>query len=148
VTEEQLWVGRELQNGLLFGLPVVLDTNREDIVVGDKVLLKYQGKDIAVVEISDKWQPNKPLEALKCYGTSSLEHPAVQMISMERGAYYMGTARPARPARALMPVFGRCRTRPAAVAHALVPVLGIATFTCSCCTCPRGCLAAHSPAIP
>lgn len=79
-----------MQNGLLFGLPVVLDTDREDIVPGDKVLLKYGGKDIAVVEISSKWQPNKPVEALKCYGTTSIEHPAVQMITMERGKYYMG----------------------------------------------------------
>ncbi len=78
------------QNGLLFGLPVVLDTDREDVKVGDKILLKYQGKDIATVEISSKWAPNKPIEALKCYGTTSIEHPAVQMISMERGKYYMG----------------------------------------------------------
>jgi hypothetical protein len=30
------------------------------------------------------------LEAKLCYGTSSLEHPGVQMISMERGRYYLG----------------------------------------------------------
>ena len=120
-----------LPNGLLFGLPIVLDTNREDIAVGDKVrahtgtgrlggraeahtsqqqpwakphtltallplspppqvLVQYQGQDLAVVTISDKWVPNKPLECLKCYGTSSLEHPAVQMVAMERGKYYLG----------------------------------------------------------
>ena len=32
-----------------------------------------------------RWVPNKPLECLKVYGTSSLEHPAVQMVAMERG---------------------------------------------------------------
>ena len=37
-----------------------------------------------------RWQPNKALEAKKCYGTSSLEHPGVQMISMERGKWYIG----------------------------------------------------------
>ena len=79
-----------LQNGLLWGLPIVMDTDSEDIGVGDTVLLKYQGQDIATFEISTKWRPNKPLEALKCYGTSSIEHPAVQMISMERGKYYLG----------------------------------------------------------
>ncbi len=79
-----------VQNGLLWGLPIVMDTSSEDIGVGDTVLLKYQGQDIATFEISSKWRPNKPLEALKCYGTSSLEHPAVQMISMERGKYYLG----------------------------------------------------------
>ena len=31
-------------SGLLFGLPVVLDTDREDLVVGDRVLLTHQGQ--------------------------------------------------------------------------------------------------------
>jgi hypothetical protein len=29
-------------------------------------------------------------EASKVYGVTTLEHPAVQMISMERGKYYLG----------------------------------------------------------
>ncbi|KAI3434657.1 hypothetical protein D9Q98_002721 [Chlorella vulgaris] len=81
-----------LANGLLFGLPVVLDTDSEDIVVGDRVLLTYQGQNLAVFSVESKWRPNKPLEAKNCYGTTSIEHPAVQMISMERGKYYMGGA--------------------------------------------------------
>lgn len=40
--------------------------------------------------VDSKWVPDKPLECLKCYGTSKLEHPAVQMVSMERGKYYIG----------------------------------------------------------
>jgi len=79
-----------LTNGLLFGLPIVLDTDSEDIYPGDKVLLTYQGVPLAAVTIDSKWVPNKALEALKAYGTSSLEHPAVQMVAMERGKYYMG----------------------------------------------------------
>ncbi len=59
-------------------------------MVGDKVLLTYQGQNIGTVTIDSKWTPNKPLECLKCYGTSSLEHPAVQMVAMERGKYYIG----------------------------------------------------------
>eukprot|EP00775_Hariotina_reticulata_P001918 gene1918-2250_t len=79
-----------LTNGLLFGLPIVLDTDSDDIQPGDRVLLTYQGKALAAVDIDSKWTPNKALECLKCYGTSSLEHPAVQMVAMERGKYYMG----------------------------------------------------------
>ena len=79
-----------MQNGLLFGLPVVFDTQSEKIKPGDKVLLTYQGQNIATLTVDSKWMPNKPVEALKCYGTSSIEHPAVQMISMERGKYYIG----------------------------------------------------------
>lgn len=36
------------------------------------------GEDLAVLTVEDKYIPNKPLEALNCYGTSSLEHPGVQ----------------------------------------------------------------------
>jgi len=87
---ESVVANMRLTNGLLFGIPVVLDTDRDDIVVGDKVLVTYQGQNIAVVSIESKWTPNKPLECLKVYGTSSLEHPAVQMVAMERGKYYLG----------------------------------------------------------
>ena len=63
-------------SNLLFGMPIVLDTACEDTKVGDKVLLKYQGKDVAVITVESKWKPDKPLEAKMCYGTSSIEHPA------------------------------------------------------------------------
>lgn len=36
--------GHRLTNGLLFGLPVVLDTDSEDVAVGDRVLLTYNGE--------------------------------------------------------------------------------------------------------
>jgi len=77
-------------DGTIFGLPIVMDTDSEEIVVGTKILMKYEGKDLAVMTVDSKWTPNKPLECLKCYGTSKLEHPAVQMVSMERGKYYIG----------------------------------------------------------
>ncbi|GFR40886.1 hypothetical protein Agub_g1538, partial [Astrephomene gubernaculifera] len=79
-----------MTNGLLFGLPIILDTDSEDVAPGDNVVLSYQGQDLAVMTVTSKWVPNKPLECLKCYGTSSLEHPAVQMVAMERGKYYLG----------------------------------------------------------
>jgi sulfate adenylyltransferase len=40
--------------------------------------------------VDSKWAPNKPKEAKHCYGTTSIEHPGVSMISMERGKYYLG----------------------------------------------------------
>lgn len=79
-----------LPNGLLFGLPVVFDTDSETIQPGASILLKQGDRNIAVFDVTAKYTPNKPLEALKCYGTSSLEHPGVQMIAMERGKYYLG----------------------------------------------------------
>ncbi len=76
--------------GFLFGLPIVLDTNNEDIEEGKKVLLTFKGQKLAVLEVESKWEPDKKIEAKYCYGTSSLDHPAVTMIFHERGKYYLG----------------------------------------------------------
>tara|TARA_B100000900_G_scaffold340152_1_gene302871 strand:+ start:1099 stop:2274 length:1176 start_codon:yes stop_codon:yes gene_type:complete len=77
-------------NGLLFGLPIVLDTNNNDINEGKKILLTYKGQKLAVLVVESKWEPDKNREAKLCYGTSSLDHPAVKMIFHERGQYYLG----------------------------------------------------------
>ena len=77
-------------SGLLFGLPIVMDTDREDIAVGQKLLLAYRGQELAVMTVESKLEPDKAREAVGCYGTSSLEHPAVKMIATERGRFYLG----------------------------------------------------------
>ena len=82
--------GHRLAAGQLFGLPIVMDTDRDDVVVGDKLLLTYKGQDLAVLEVEEKWEPNKVAEAKGCYGTTSIEHPAVRMITMERKRFYLG----------------------------------------------------------
>ena len=82
--------GHRTTSGYLFGLPIVMDTDREDVAVGDKVLLTYKGQDLAVLTVEDKWEPDKVVEAKGCYGTTSIEHPAVRMITMERKRFYLG----------------------------------------------------------
>ena len=82
--------GHRTSAGHVFGLPIVMDTDRDDVVVGDKLLLTYKGQELALLEVEDKWEPNKVVEAQGCYGTTSLEHPAVRMIAMERKCFYLG----------------------------------------------------------
>ncbi|MDA9728814.1 sulfate adenylyltransferase [Prochlorococcus sp. AH-736-N17] len=77
-------------NGLLFGLPIVFDSNNEKVKAGEIILLTYKKQKIAVLEVSSKWEPDKSLEAELCYGTNSLDHPAVKMIFNERGRFYIG----------------------------------------------------------
>jgi len=79
-----------LPDGTIFGLPVVFDTNDENLMPGTTILLKQGDLPIATVELTDKYKPNKPLECLKCYGTSEIEHPGALMVATERGQYYMG----------------------------------------------------------
>ena len=82
--------GNRTTSGLLFGLPIVMDTDQSDIAVGQRLLLTYHGRRLAVMTVESKWEPDKAREALGCYGTSSLEHPAVRMIACERGRFYLG----------------------------------------------------------
>ena len=77
-------------NGFLFGLPIVFDTNNELINSGDTILLTYKKQKIGVLEVNSKWEPDKSYEAQHCYGTNSLDHPAVKMIFNERGRFYLG----------------------------------------------------------
>merc|ERR1712023_504124 len=57
---------------------------------GKKVLLKYSGVDMAVMEAEEVWKPNKVKEAKSSYGTTSAEHPSVQELFEGLGKYYVG----------------------------------------------------------
>lgn len=80
----------KLTSGLLFGLPVVLDTDSDDDLVGKRLLLTYKTLPIAALDVTSKYIPDKVVEAHHCYGTTSIEHPGVHMITTERGRYYCG----------------------------------------------------------
>ena len=79
-----------ISSGHLFGLPIVFDTNNKYLKEGETILLTYKEQNLAVLEINSVWEPDKSLEAELCYGTKSLDHPAVKMIFNERGRYYLG----------------------------------------------------------
>ena len=82
--------GHRTTSGLLFGLPIVFDTDDASIAVGDRLLLTYRGQELAVLTVESRWEPDKAREAQGCYGTTSIEHPAVKMIATERGRIYLG----------------------------------------------------------
>ncbi|MCP9888629.1 sulfate adenylyltransferase [Cyanobium sp. ATX 6A2] len=82
--------GHRTSSDLLFGLPIVFDSDDETIAVGDRLLLTYRGQELAVLTVESRWEPDKAKEAQGCYGTTSIEHPAVRMISGERGRFYLG----------------------------------------------------------
>lgn len=79
-----------LPDGTLFGLPLVYDTNRDDLTPGKNILFTYKGQSIAIMKISDRYVPDKPNECKKTFGTSEIEHPGVRVVAMERGKYYLG----------------------------------------------------------
>jgi len=79
-----------MPSGIIMGLPVVMDTFDESIEEGQKLLLTYQGTDMAMMTVTSKWTPDKPLECVKAYGVGTIEHPGVRMVAMERGPTYIG----------------------------------------------------------
>merc|ERR1712048_1323839 len=56
-----------LTSGVLFSMPVVLDVADKSLQ-GKKVLLKYNGIDMAVMEAEEVWKPNKVKEAKSSFG--------------------------------------------------------------------------------
>jgi len=83
--------GMRLPEKQLFGLPVTFDVKSvEGLKEGDKVLLRWAGEDVAVLEASSIFKPNKVVEAKETFGTSSLEHPSVYSLIAEQGEYYLG----------------------------------------------------------
>merc|ERR1712151_64337 len=83
--------GMRLPEKQLFGMPVTFDVHDvSGLKEGDKLLLRWAGKDVAVLEASSIFKPNKVVEAKECYGTSSLEHPTVHSLIAEQGQYYVG----------------------------------------------------------
>ncbi|EKX54385.1 hypothetical protein GUITHDRAFT_156858 [Guillardia theta CCMP2712] len=77
-------------SNLLFGLPVVLDTAREDLQKGAVVPLTFHGTTVAVMEVDSSWVPNKVFECKESYGFTTLEHPGVRLIAWERSHRYIG----------------------------------------------------------
>lgn len=55
-----------------------------------QVLLTYKGQEVGVLDVESRWAPNKVAESKACYGSTSLEHPAVHMVATERGRWYLG----------------------------------------------------------
>jgi sulfate adenylyltransferase len=83
--------GMRLPSGEIFGLPVIFDVASADgLKAGDKVLLKWEGEEVAVLEAESIYKPDKVVQAQECYGTTSLEHPTVFSIVAEEGAMYLG----------------------------------------------------------
>jgi hypothetical protein len=72
-------IGDEMRttDGDLFGLPVFLNV-KDDSLAGKKVLLKYNGTNVAVLDVEEVWKPNKVKEAASSFGTTS-RAPPVQM---------------------------------------------------------------------
>ena len=84
-----------LKDGTVWPIPITLDINSkraEKLSVGDKVALNDQeGFLLAILTITDLWQPDKSEEARCVYGTDNADlHPGVSHLYNETGEWYVG----------------------------------------------------------
>ncbi|TJZ87183.1 bifunctional sulfate adenylyltransferase/adenylylsulfate kinase [Paracoccus hibiscisoli] len=83
-----------LESGALWPMPITLDvsdTFAEGLAPGTDIALRDQeGVILAIMSVTDKWVPNKAVEAEKVFGADDLAHPAVNYLHNVAGPVYLG----------------------------------------------------------
>lgn len=83
-----------LADGQLFPMPIVLDVGQQTIDElknsSDLELRSPEGFLLAVLHVTDIWQPNKVLEAECVFGTTNTDHPGVHYLFNKTKEYYLG----------------------------------------------------------
>lgn len=78
----------------VWSIPIVLDVNSdlaEKVIPNDKLALRdKEGYLIAVIQLSDKWDYDKELEAKKVYGTTDINHTGVRYLFENGGDVCLG----------------------------------------------------------
>jgi sulfate adenylyltransferase len=83
-----------LADGSLWPMPITLDVNEDfaaKVEPGQDIALRDpEGVILAILSISDKWTPNKSLEAEKVFGADDVAHPSVNYLHNIAGPVYLG----------------------------------------------------------
>ena len=83
-----------LENGVLWPIPITLDVSIEFAELlsnGDSITLKdKEGFCLAIMEISDIWEPDRAKEATLVFGTNDDKHPGVNYLLNESNSIYIG----------------------------------------------------------
>ncbi len=83
-------------DGTLWPIPITLDVSEkfaEGVAAGARIALRdAEGVILAVMTVTDKWTPNKTVEAEKVfgYGADDLAHPAINYLHNIAGPVYLG----------------------------------------------------------
>ena len=83
-----------LNDGRLWPIPIMLDVTSEfaqSISIGNKITLKdKEGFSLAIMEITDIWEPDRIKEANLVFGTDDDSHPGVDYLLNECNPLYVG----------------------------------------------------------
>lgn len=81
-----------LSNGVVWPLPIILSVDenmKNNLLIGEKVSLVYNGDSYAVLEVEDIYKVNKEIAAEKIYETKNMSHPGVRKFMSEK-EYFVG----------------------------------------------------------
>lgn len=82
-----------LANGQLWPMPITLDVSdafAAKIMLGDEIALcDVDNSQLASMKITEKWQPNKLIEAQAVFGTQDDKHPGVDYLLNKSGNWYL-----------------------------------------------------------
>ncbi|MEM7509196.1 MAG: bifunctional sulfate adenylyltransferase/adenylylsulfate kinase [Pseudomonadota bacterium] len=83
-----------LTDGSLWPMPITLDVSQafaDGIEPGQDIALRdAEGVILAIMSVTDKWTPNKKVEAEKVFGADDDAHPAVNYLHNVAGPVYLG----------------------------------------------------------
>ena len=83
-----------LADGSLWPMPITLDVSEAfagKVEPGQDIALRDQeGVILAILSITDKWVPNKAVEAAGVFGADDIAHPAVNYLHNVAGPVYLG----------------------------------------------------------
>lgn len=85
--------GMRLSNGLPWSLPITLAVNEkkaDELSIGEKVNLIYNGTIYGVLQITEIFSPDKSLEAKMVYRTTDIAHPGVKKLFNRPDVYISG----------------------------------------------------------
>jgi sulfate adenylyltransferase len=83
-----------LASGHVWSIPITLPVSEytaNSLKIGDRVRLVYQGNVYGILELQEKYFPDKRLEAEKVYGTTDLAHPGVKKLWERPEVYLAGS---------------------------------------------------------
>ena len=90
---ESVLQDKRLTSGIAWPLPITLDVPHKlykNIEVNSKIVLKdNEGKPLALLTVTDIWEPDLENEANIIFGTNDITHPGVQYLLEKSNPYYI-----------------------------------------------------------
>ncbi|MGN7297435.1 sulfate adenylyltransferase [Ferdinandcohnia sp. SAFN-114] len=82
-----------LVDGTVWSLPITLaitESKAQCLSIGDVIRLTYNGETFGIIELTEKFKPDKSKEAKLVFGSTSADHPGVRRLMKRPDVYVSG----------------------------------------------------------